>query len=169
MRVRPEAPGDHGVVFHIVSQAFGNDAEAKLVDELRAAASPQISLVADEDGIVLGHIFFSPATVGEGPDARKIFALGPVGVRPDQQNRALGSALVRAGLERCLAIDEPVVVVLGHPPYYPRFGFRQAHEHGLYYKSRPGPNPAFMVAELRPGALEGLTGEVHYHPAFDAV
>ena len=87
-------------------------------------------------------------------------------VLPRCQRRGVGTALVEAGLEACREAGEPVVVVLGHPDYYPRFGFRPAWDAGLYFLS-PGPNPAFMVRELEAGALAGRRGQVRYHPAFD--
>lgn len=163
--VRPESKADEASVFQINESAFGSPGEAKLVDALRPIASPQISLVAALDGDVVGHIFFSPVEVGSGPRA---IALAPVAVAPEQQNRGIGSLLVREGLERCREIDEPLVFVLGHTTYYPRFGFRVAHEHGLYYRE-PGPNPAFMFTELEPGALAGRSGQVRYLPPFEAV
>jgi putative acetyltransferase len=91
-----------------------------------------------------------------------------VAVLPDLQRQGVGSALIDAGLSACRAIGELVVVVLGRPGYYPRFGFRPAWDFGLYYAT-PGPNPAFMVCELAPGALRGRSGEVRYHAAFDAL
>jgi putative acetyltransferase len=80
----------------------------------------------------------------------------------------VGSALVRAGLSACRALGARAVVVLGHPAYYPRFGFAPAWDFGLYYGA-PGQNPAFMALELEPGALRGQGGEVRYHPAFAAL
>ncbi len=92
--------------------------------------------------------------------------LGPMAVLPNFQRQGVGSALVEAGLSACRAARELVVVVLGHPSYYPRFGFQPAWDFGLYYLT-PRPNPAFMVRELERGALQGRTGEVVYHAAFN--
>jgi putative acetyltransferase len=89
-------------------------------------------------------------------------------VLPAWQGRGVGSALVEAGLAACRETDAALVVVLGHPAFYPRFGFAPAWEAGLFY-DRPGPNPAFMVCALVPGGLEGCGGRVRYDPAFDAV
>jgi putative acetyltransferase len=163
--IRAEEPRDHARVHEIVAAAFGKDAEARLVDALRGRVAPEISLVAeDARGTLCGHVYFSPVRVGRA--GRPAIALGPVAVDPACQNRAVGSQLCRRGLEACRAIGEHVVFVLGHPTYYPRFGFRPARPHGLYYKNEHY-DGAFFVAELSPGALEGLEGEVRYRPEFD--
>jgi len=164
--VRYERTADHSVVFNINARAFGGPNEARLVEALRESARPQISLVALDQGRVVGHIFFSPVTVGISARAWEAIGLAPMAVEPEWQNRGIGSALVRAGLATCLAIRRPVVFVLGHPEYYPRFGFSPAPPLGLRFRG-PEFDPAFMVAELEPGALAGRTGEVRYLPDFD--
>jgi len=164
--VRYERAADHPAVFNINARAFGTPNEARLVEALREAARPQISLVALCDGRVRGHIFFSPVSVGSGSGAWEASGLAPMAVEPEWQHRGIGSALVRAGLAACRAIRRPVVFVLGHPEYYPRFGFRPAPPLGLRFRG-PEFDPAFMVAELEPGALADRSGEVHYLPDFD--
>ncbi len=162
--VRPEQPEDHAAVFEVNRRAFDTDAEARLVEALRPVARPLCSLVAVEGGQVVGHILFTPVTVAGTAGA---MALGPMAVVPEHQRRGIGSRLVRAGLDACRALGASVVFVLGHAAYYPRFGFRPAAPLGLRYK-HPDFDPHFMVIELRPGALHGMTGEVVYHPAFEA-
>lgn len=164
--VRWERAADRTAVFTINARAFGGPNEARLVDALRESAKPQISLVALRENRVVGHIFFSPVTVGSGARAWSAIGLAPMAVEPEWQNRGVGSALVRSGLAACRAIRRPVVFVLGHPQYYPRFGFRPAPPLGLRFRG-PEFNPAFLVAELEPGALAGRTGEVRYLPDFD--
>jgi len=167
IRIRPEEPRDHARVREIVAAAFGQPDEARLVDALRGRVDPEISLVAETpDGRVVGHIFFSPVHVGG--DGRCAMGLAPVSVDPACQNAAIGSRLCREGLEACRALGEDVVFVLGHPSYYPRFGFQPARPHGLYYEDERF-DGAFFVAELAPGALDGFRGEVRYHPAFDGL
>jgi len=166
LRVRRELPADAAAVHEVVARAFPTDAEARLVARLRGTVAPWISLVAaGSGGRVVGHVLFSPVEIRAETGVSRALGLAPLAVRPEHQRRGVGSALVRAGLAQCREIGEPVVVVLGHPGYYPRFGFRPAWELGLYYR-RPGPEPSFLVAELEPGALRGRRGEVRYHPAF---
>jgi putative acetyltransferase len=166
MQIRWERAADHAAVFNINARAFGGPNEARLVDALRDSARPQISLVALREDRVTGHIFFSPVTVGSGRDAWEAIALAPMAVEPEWQKSGIGSTLVRAGLNCCRAILRPVVFVLGHPDYYPRFGFRPAPPLGLRFRG-PEFDPAFMVAELEANALGGRTGEVRYLPDFD--
>jgi putative acetyltransferase len=111
---------------------------------------------------------FTPVRVGEGAEAFDAIALGPLAVRPGRQRQGIGSALIRAGLDTCRAADHELCFVLGHPEYYPRFGFAPAPSLG-FTAQWDVPPEAFMVAELRPGALAGRSGRVAYDPAFDGV
>ncbi len=169
--LRPERPADLARVSEIVAAAFGRDAEARLVERLRGRVRPEVSLVAVRPGAdgsesLVGHVYFSPVRVGE--DDRPALALGPVSVDPRCQGRGVGERLCRRGLEVCIEIGAPVVFVLGHPHYYPRFGFEPARPHGLYYRDERF-DPGFFVAELVAGTLGGFTGEVRYRPEFDEV
>jgi len=169
IRVRAEASHDLASVHEVLVQAFPSEAEAKLVERLRGHTDPQISLVAEnEAGQVVGHILFTPVEISSSSENATAMGLAPMAVLPTFQRQGIGSALVEAGLSACLAAGAPVVVVLGHPSYYPRFGFKLAWDVGLFYES-PGANPAFMVQELEPGALRGRSGEVRYHAAFNSV
>lgn len=165
--IRGETPEDYAAVWRVNALAFGGETEATLVDKLRAA-SPHISLVAVEGSRVVGHIFFSPATVESDPADFAAVALAPLAVLPEYQNRGVGSRLVRRGLEECKSQGHEVVFVLGHPSYYPRFGFSPAGAKGISCEF-PAPDEAFMVAELRPGALGGRTGLLRYRPEFAEV
>lgn len=166
--IRAETEADHSAVYEVNECAFGREGEADLVDALRRNAQPQISLVAELDGRVVGHIFFSPVSIES--EASKFTALGlaPMAVLPEFQNQSIGSQLVRRGLEECRGIGHDVVVVLGHPDYYPRFGFVTAKQKGLSCEYAV-PDEAFMVAELIAGALEGRRGLVKYRPEFNDV
>ena len=167
--VRPEIARDRPAVRDLLVRAFLSDAEARLVEALRGRTDPQVSLVAeDPSGEVVGHILFTPVEIRGVTDRSTAIGLGPMAVVPERQRAGIGAALVEAGFAACAAQGERVVVVLGHPDYYPRFGFRPAWSLGLYY-GRPGPNAAFMVCELEPGAVRGRSGEVVYHAAFDAL
>jgi putative acetyltransferase len=165
LRVRPEEPRDHERVFAVQAAAFGRPAEAELVNALRAGVSPAISLVAELDGVVIGHVFFSPVTV-EGAAASGPFgALAPVGVDPAQQGRGVGAALVRAGLAACPRVGWRAVFLLGNPAYYGRFGFTLAAPRGIHYESAAF-DRAFQALELAPEALRDVQGFVRYPAAF---
>lgn len=168
LSLRPEQSEDYPAVFEVNRRAFTTVAEAKLVEAVRPVVRPLISLVAVLDDKIVGHILFTPVTVKGETGTERAMALGPMAVLPEFQNRGIGSALVRAGLEACRNIGESVVFVLGHLEFYPRFGFRPAAQKGLRYKSLDF-DPHFMVAELSPGALKQMSGYVEYHPEFDQV
>jgi putative acetyltransferase len=165
--IRRERPGDIAAIAEVNTQAFGRGDEAAIVDRLRDIADPFLSLVAEHAGEVVGHILFTRVTIKDVAASSSALGLGPMAVLPAHQRRGVGSALVRAGLRDCLELSEPVVVVLGHPSFYPRFGFRPAAEHGLRYRSSEY-DDAFMVAELRPGALGRRRGLVEYLPPFES-
>ncbi|QDV32246.1 GNAT family N-acetyltransferase [Tautonia plasticadhaerens] len=172
LTIRPETPDDLDAVRLVNEAAFGQPAEADLVDALRRSSRPFLSMVAERSGTVVGHVAFSPVTIN-GPhpsDATPPILLGlaPVAVRPGEQGRGVGSALIRSGLEACRAIGAGAIVVLGHPTYYPRFGFEVAARLGLRCEYDV-PEDAFLVVELIPGALDGRSGTVRYHEAFSAV
>jgi putative acetyltransferase len=162
LEIRPEEAGDHAAVRHVNEDAFGRPDEADLVDRLRAQADPYLGLVAVEGGEVVGHIAFSPVTLE--PPGREIAALGlaPMAVLPAHQRAGVGTALVRGGLAAARRAGFDAVVVLGHPAYYPRFGFRPVPDLRCTYDAPP---EAFMALALAPGALDGAAGTVHYHPA----
>src|SRR5262245_36127987 len=171
IRVRAERPDDRSLVRGVLVRAFPSDAEARLVDALRGKTDPQVSLVAVDAAAaerVIGHILFTPVEVRSGAETWRAIGLAPMAVAPERQREGIGAALVQAGIAACGALGEHVVVVLGHPDYYPRFGFVPAWDFGLYYRD-PGPNPGFFVRELAHGALRGRRGEVVYHSAFDAL
>lgn len=164
MKIRAERPADHECIEAVVAAAFETDLEARLVEELRASASPLISLVAEDDAGILGHILFSPVTLSGHP-ALHLMGLAPMAVLPEAQHTGIGSALVHAGLSECRQLGCGAVVVLGHPDYYPRFGFHPAARCGISCEYDV-PEEAFMLLELKPGCLSGVTGKISYHPAF---
>jgi len=163
--VRDERPGDVAAVRAVVTDAFGRPDEAHLVDLLRAAGKATVSLVAERDCRVVGHVLFSPVVLDGAPAAA---GLAPLAVLPAAQRQGIGAALVRLGLARCRAAGHGYVVVLGDPAYYGRFGFVAAERFGLgcEYDVTPG---AFQVLELAPGALAGHSGVVRYGAEFAAV
>jgi putative acetyltransferase len=159
--IRPERADDVAAIRAVHTEAFGRPDEARLVDRLRARAHPYLGLVAADGGQVVGHIVFAPVTLHCYQAPYTITALAPMAVRPASQRRGIGSRLVRDGLVACRTEGRDVVVVVGHPAFYPRFGFVRARPLGLM--SEPEfPDEAFMVAELTPGALRGRRGIVLY-------
>jgi putative acetyltransferase len=167
MRIRFERPSDAVEVRDVNVAAFGGEAEADLVEALRRAARPLISLVAEEDGAVAGHILFSPVTLSSDPDLR-IAGLAPMAVSPKHQRQGIGSALVRAGLDACRSAGFVAVAVLGHSAFYPRFGFVPASRFGIA-STYAVADDVFMALELNTGALRDKPGVIHYHSAFAGV
>lgn len=161
--IRPERPSDRDAVYRVNEAAFGQPDEADLVDRLRERSSSYLGLVAEVDGVVIGHILFTPVTLDVG--AADVRGLAPMAVLPEHQRSGVGSALVRAGLAACAADGAEAVVVLGHPAYYPRFGFKPASAYGIAC-AYDVPDEAFMALERVEGALTDAAGVARYHPAF---
>ncbi len=164
MIIRPEQEADHAAVRAVNTAAFDTAAEADLVDALRTQAQPLVSLVAEEKREVVGHILFSPVTL-VGHAGLKLAGLAPMAVTPAYQRKGIGSALVRAGLDYCRREGFVAVIVLGHPEYYPRFGFAPATRFGIG-SEYDVPDEVFMALELQAGVLAGKTGLIKYHDAF---
>ncbi len=163
--VRPESPPDAAAIHEVNVAAFGGPAEAGLVDALLAADALTISLVAELEGRVVGHIAFSPVQIAGERGVTNALALAPLAVLPGQQRKGIGSLLTEAGLMEARRLGWELVIVLGHPEYYPRFGFVPAKPHGILSPYEV-PDEAFMVLELRPDALPKHHGMVIYHEAF---
>lgn len=167
--IRAEAASDAREIHRLVTLAFGQDDEAVLVDAIRQEEGfdPRLSLVATESGTLTGHVLLSPILIRSSGEEIPALSLAPVSVLPQCQGKGVGSRLIERALEIVRELGHHIVVVIGHPSYYPRFGFSPAREKGLEV-SWPVPDEAFMVMELVAGALEGIRGEVVYPPAFDA-
>lgn len=163
MHIRKENPIDTKAIYDINKSAFPAEEEAKLVDALRKSASPIISLVAEEGDSILGHILFSPVTLSSNPDL-KLMGLAPMAVSPDHQQKGIGSKLIEAGIQHCKDLGFVGIVVLGHPDYYPKFGFEPSVNFGVK-STYDVPDEAFMVLVLEKGVLK--EGVISYHPEFD--
>lgn len=168
MVIRAESKADYPAIRLVNELAFDRTNEADLVDALRAYVSPLISLVAVEDDQVVGHILFSPVLIESESSGFTAMGLGPMSVLPEHQNCGIGSSLVQEGLKECTRIGHQIVFVVGHPEYYPRFGFISAKQNGFSCEFAV-PDEVFMVAELKLGAMSGWRGLVKYHPAFSRV
>jgi len=163
--IRKETAEDIPSIRAVVQAAFASAVEADLVDGLRRSGALTVSAVAVVGSRVVGHVAFSPVTIG-GPHLA--LALAPVAVAPDCQRQGIGSALIRWGLEECQRLGHGVVIVVGASAYYSRFGFRPASHLGLQCPF-PVPPEAFMVLELSPGTASACRGMVCYRPEFESV
>ena len=165
IKIRPETKRDLAKIREINTAAFDTEAEANIVDNLRKSSIPVISLVAEVNGKVVGHILFSPATLSDNQPDVKIAGLAPMAVLPEFQNQGIGTDLVKQGLKRCTANGYNAAVVLGHPDFYPRFGFEPAARFGIKCEYDV-PHEAFMIKELKKSGLAGCKGTVQYHRLF---
>lgn len=165
--IRDENPEDYAAVERVNELAFGRAGEAVLVSKLRAV-EPCISLVAIENEKIVGHILFSPVSVESEGEKFEAIGLAPMAVLPEHQNQGIGTELVKYGLEACKGLGFNIIFVLGHPEYYPRFGFAPAKTKGIECEY-PVPDEAFMVLELQADALHRRIGTVKYRPEFDVL
>jgi len=165
--IRPETEQDRQAVWSVNRAAFETDAEADLVDALRDGGYVEVSLVAEVDGEIVGHILFSPLPVIMEVGTVDSLSLAPMAVLPSHQRQGVGSRLVEAGLEACREKGCKIAVVLGHTEFYPRFGFSADLAQPL--KSPFGGGDAWMAMELVPGALTGVEGRVEYPPPFQGM
>ncbi len=165
--VRPERAADLEAIRAVVAAAFGRQDEARLVELIRRSPDyiPDLALVAEDRGAIPGHVMFSRTVLIDGDAVHPVLALAPVSVVPDRQRAGIGTALVREGIARADARGEPLVVVLGHPAYYPRFGFEPASQYGVLKPSPDIPDAAFMILPLS-GYDPPVRGRVQYSEAF---
>jgi putative acetyltransferase len=164
VQVRAERPGDESAIHAVHAVSFPTDAEARLVQLLRAAGRLTVSLVAEADGVIVGHVAFSPVTTAAGAVGA---GLAPVAVLESHRRQGVAARLIAAGLAACRPAGFEWAVVLGEPGYYARFGFRPASAFGL--SDEYGGGPAFQALELVPNGLPIGAGLVRYAPEFAAV
>ncbi|MBE2221362.1 MAG: N-acetyltransferase [Anaerolineae bacterium] len=166
--IRPEKDDDKAGIRHVNEKAFNRRNEADLVDALRDSEAFIISLVAVHDDQIVGHILFSLVRIEAETGTTDGLGLGPMAVLPAYQNQGIGSMLIKKGLELCQDSGFNIVVVLGHPTYYPRFGFVPSKPLGIQWE-HDVPEELFMVVTLADTGLASVTGIVKYHPAFNGV
>jgi len=173
MHIRVARPEDLEAIQAVDRSAFETDAEADLVGHLATDESylSELSLVADEDGEVIGHVLVTRLWVqSEGGSVHPLLALGPVAVCPESQGHGVGSVLVLDCIRRARTAGERGIVVLGYPGYYPRMGFVPAAPYGIAPpEGWEVPEEAWMVLELEPGSLDGVSGTARFAQPFDAV
>jgi len=160
--IRDATPADYPAIRAVVRHAFGQADEANLVEQLRADGDALVELVAASDIALQGHILYSPLAIHRGATQIAAAALAPVSVLPAFQRSGIGATLIEAGNARCAELGLKAIIVLGHPGYYPRFGFSPRLTESL---NAPFSGPAFMALELEPGAL-AAGGQVRYAAAF---
>jgi putative acetyltransferase len=163
MLIWPERPEDYAAIRHVNERAFNRPDEADLIDRLRAEGVVLASFVAQDDGQIAGHILFSRISIKTATESLPAVALAPVAVLPSLQRQSIGGELIRHGLDWLRAQGEQIVLVLGHPDYYPRFGFSTAKASLIESPFNP---ESFMALELKPNALDGIRGKVLYPHAF---
>jgi len=165
--IRPEQPNDVAAIRTVNERAFGQSDEANIVDRLRESCSDVLSLVATIDDGIVGHILFSPAAVENAGRTIGGMGLAPMAVLPEYQRQGIGTALVKKGLAALQSRSCPFVIVLGHPEYYPRFGFEPALERGIRCPWEGVPDEAFMILVLDKSAMKEVSGVARYRSEFD--
>ena len=165
IEIREEKPGDISAIHELNKLAFEQEQEANIVDELRSNGSARLSLVAVVEGRVVGHIMYSPITIGGTVEGA---ALGPMAVLPEYQGKGVGSELVRNGNQRLKNDGCPYIIVLGHAQYYPRFGFKPARAHGITCEWNV-PDNVFMLLVLDDAKMRGVSGLAKYRHEFSSV
>ncbi len=164
--IRNERRGDEAQIYQVNLRAFGRMEEAELVNVLRDPYPQRVSLVAELDKRIVGHVLFTPATIDDGERQVVGATLAPLAVLPEYQKTGIGSALMKAGLDAMRGAGEPFVVLVGHPAYYPRFGFERASKYGLVCEYGQVPDDAFMIIVLDRQKMEGVKGTVRFPPEF---
>ncbi|WP_336785656.1 GNAT family N-acetyltransferase [Paenibacillus sp. MMO-177] len=170
LTIRQEMPGDYSRTEIVVRKAFAklevsDQDEHNLVARIRSADSfiPELSLVAELNDEIVGHVLLSGITIRYGEEESVSLALAPVSVHPEYQDRGIGSKLIREALQRAEALEYPSVIVLGHPEYYPKFGFEKASKWGIRAPFEVS-DDVFMALELKKNSLK--SGVVEYPSVF---
>ncbi len=168
-QIRQETAPDNRTIRQIHERAFGQSAEADLVDRLRLSCPDQTSLVAVAGDQVIGHILFTPAII-EYTDESKVIGMGlaPLAVLPEFQGQGAGSALIQAGLDQLRELKQAYVIVLGQPDYYSRFGFEPAYRYQISCEFTGDNREAFMIHLLNYQGIQAKEGIAHYHSEFSA-
>jgi len=165
MIIRNEKIEDHEAVRDVNLKSFPTDVEATLVEKLRSSMDT-ISLVAVHEDKVVGHILFSPLTIENDKESFPALILAPIAVIPEYQKQGIGTKLVESGTTECKNQGHSIITLVGHPEYYPRFGFKSAEQNGIEHPFEV-PEDVFMVYELVPDALSSVNGVLKYSTPFE--
>lgn len=163
--IREEQREDVRAVREVYIGAFGQELEADIVEQLRQRCDDLLALVAVMEGRIVGHILFSPAVIERRKKTVHGMALAPMAVLPELQRQGIGSQLVRAGIEALKQVDCPFIILVGHPTYYPRFGFEPAKQYGIRSEWAV-PGDAFMILVLDEQQKDAFSGVAKYRPEF---
>ena len=173
INIRKEHPKDYDQVIELTGKAFetleiSNHNEGQLVDKLRKAPTfiDELSLVAELNGKVVGHILFTPILIDNAEQQFKSLVLAPVSVLPEFQKMGIGGQLILYGHQKAIELGFYSVILLGHPGYYPRFGYKPASTWGIKTHYKLPCNEVFMAVELTDGALTNVSGMVIFPPEF---
>ncbi len=166
-KIRFEKPEDIAFIHSVNEQAFGRVSEAKLVDTLRLACTDHLSLVADENGSIIGHLMFTPVVVTDGKQKTEGMGLAPMAVLPSRQRQGIGTQLVDIGLQILKEKGCPFVIVLGHPEYYSRFGFQAASGCNIRTQWDGVPDEAFMILVMDHETMQNVSGVATFRDEFN--
>lgn len=166
IEIRSEKPEDIDSIREVNTSAFKQPNEADLVDKLRKNCNNFISLVAEVDDQIVGHILFTPVTIETKNGVIDGMGLAPMAVLPDFQKKGIGARLIEKGIEELKKSNCPFVIVLGHPEYYPKFGFKAASRYGIR-STWEVPDEAFMILKLMDVDLSNYVGVARYRREFD--
>ncbi len=165
--IREEIFQDIDVIRTINEKAFGQSQEENIIDRLRANCEGLLSLVALQDEKIIGHILFSPVTIEDHHGILKGVGLAPMAVLPEFQRQGIGSKLIKSGIEILKTSGCLFVIVLGHPEYYPQFGFEPASHYGIRSQWEGVPDNAFMILWLNKSRINDMSGIAKYRDEFD--
>jgi len=170
IEIRPERAEDHAAIYEVNKRAFNQEDEAQLIERIRTSPHfiPVLPFVAVKAGKIVGHILFSSIIIKTPTNSVSALLLAPMAVLPEFQRQGIGSLLIKKGLEECRCLGHEIVVVIGHPEYYPRFGFSSARAKKLHILFKV-PDEAFLVLELIPGVLDNVRGVVEFPSPFDGM
>lgn len=166
-KIRFEKPEDIAFIHSVNEQAFGRVSEAKLVDTLRLACTDHLSLVADDNGSIIGHLIFTPVVVTDGKQKTEGMGLAPMAVLPSRQRQGIGTQLVDTGLLILKEKDCPFDILLGHPEYYPRFGFQAASGCNIRTQWDGVPDETFMILVMDHEAMQNVSGVATFRDEFN--
>jgi len=173
LSIRKENPFDHNWVIELTEKAFetleiSDHNEGKLVDKLRKAPTfvEELSMVAELNGQVVGHILFTPIVIDNGSQQFQSLILAPVSVLPKYQKMGIGGQLIRAGHQKAKELGFQSAILLGHPEYYPRFGYKPASSFGIKTRIPLPSDDVFMAVEITEGGLKGVSGMVVFPAEF---